>query len=107
MGFNLFATEGTADFLAQNGVKTTTLFKARSGKKPNLIDYLIGKKLDLVIDIPKTYAKDEITDGYLIRRRAIDSNIPLITNIQIARALVEAFERYKIEDLNIKPWSAY
>ncbi|MBI4994567.1 carbamoyl-phosphate synthase (glutamine-hydrolyzing) large subunit [Candidatus Peregrinibacteria bacterium] len=107
MGFNLFATEGTKEFLEQNNVAATTLHKAREGKKPNIINYLIEKKLDLVIDIPKTYARDEITDGYLIRRRAVDSNIPLITNLQIARALVEAIERYKIADLNIKPWSAY
>lgn len=107
MGFNLFATEGTAEFLKQNNIPVTVLHKARTGKKPNIIDYLVEKKLDLVIDIPKTYARDEITDGYLIRRRAVDSNIPLITNIQIARAIVEAIGRYKITDLNIKPWSAY
>ena len=80
---------------------------ARTGKKPNIIDYIIQKKLDLVVDIPKTYARDEITDGYLIRRRAIDSNIPLITNLQIGRALVEAFEKYKLDDLPIKAWGTY
>jgi carbamoyl-phosphate synthase large subunit len=107
MGYCLFATEGTAEFLKQNDIPVTALHKARSGKKPNIIDYLVEKKLDLVIDIPKTYAKDEITDGYLIRRRAIDSNIPLITNIQIARAVVDAIGKYKLEDLPIEPWSTY
>lgn len=107
LGFTLFGTDGTAAFLNENGVKTQILYKARSGKKPNIIDALMEKKLDLVIDIPKTYARDETTDGYLIRRRAIDSNIPLITNVQIARALVDALEKYSLETLSIKPWSAY
>lgn len=107
LGYNLFATEGTSKFLEENGVPVTMLHKAHSGKKPNIIDYLIDKKLDLVIDIPKTYARDEITDGYLIRRRAVDSNIPLITNIQIGRALVDAIERYNENTLNINPWSYY
>jgi len=107
LGYNLFATEGTSKFLKENGVPVTKLHKAHSGKKPNIIDYLIDKKLDLVIDIPKTYARDEITDGYLIRRRAVDSNIPLITNIQIGRALVDAIERYNENTLNVNPWSFY
>lgn len=107
LGFRLFATDGTAHFLQENGIRATVLHKARSGEKPNIIDYLIEKKLDLVIDIPKSYAHDEITDGYLIRRRAIDSNIPLITNLQIARALVSAIEQYKPSDLQIKPWRHY
>lgn len=107
LGYELYATEGTSQFLKENHVHVKTLHKARSGKSPNIINYLIEKKLDLVIDIPKTYARDEITDGYLIRRRAIDSNIPLITNLQIARAIVDAIGKYKLEDLCIKPWSAY
>ncbi|MEK7524674.1 MAG: carbamoyl-phosphate synthase (glutamine-hydrolyzing) large subunit [Patescibacteria group bacterium] len=107
LGFELFATEGTSKFLQENSVPVKTLHKARSGKKPNIIDALMNKKLDLVIDIPKTYAHEEITDGYLIRRRAVDSNIPLITNIQIGRALVDAIEQYSLDELLIKPWSAY
>lgn len=107
LGFNLFATEGTAKFLEENNVPAITLRKARSGKQPNIVDYLIGKKLDLVIDIPKSYGREEITDGYLIRRRAVDSNIPLVTNIQIARAVVDAIARYKLEDLQVKPWREY
>lgn len=105
--FKIFATEGTAKFLNQNNVDAEILYKARSGKKPNIIDYIVDKKLDLVIDIPKTYSREEITDGYLIRRRAVDSNIPLVTNVQIAKQLVEAFEKYNLDDLNIKPWTAY
>lgn len=107
LGYELFATEGTTAFLKENGLPVTLVHKARTGKKPNIIDFLIGKKFDLVVDIPKTYAREEITDGYLIRRRAVDSNIPLITNLQIARVLVEAMERYRLENLSIKPWSNY
>lgn len=107
MGYHLYATEGTAEFMRQNGVKIESVHKARSGKKPNIIDYLGDKKFDLVIDIPKTYSREDITDGYLIRRRAIDSNTPLITNIQIARALTDAFEKYTIDDLQIKGWGEY
>ncbi|PJC37310.1 carbamoyl phosphate synthase large subunit [Candidatus Peregrinibacteria bacterium CG_4_9_14_0_2_um_filter_53_11] len=107
LGFKLFATEGTAQFLKENKIRSTVLYKARSNKHPNILDYIAQKKVDLVIDIPKSYSTDEITDGYLVRRRAVDSNIPLVTNLQIARALVETFSRYSVDDLKIKPWSAY
>ncbi|MBP9718648.1 ATP-grasp domain-containing protein, partial [Candidatus Gracilibacteria bacterium] len=107
MGYTLCATEGTAEFLKENGISSTVLHKARSGKKPNILDYILDKKVDLVIDVPKSYSTDEITDGYLIRRRAIDSNIPLITNIQVARMLVESFKRYTVKDLQIKSWKEY
>jgi carbamoyl-phosphate synthase large subunit len=107
LGFKLSATEGTAAFLRQHGIEATVLHKARSGKQPNIIDAIREKRLDLVIDIPKSHSRDDITDGYLIRRRAVDSNTPLITNLQIARALVDAFERYTQETLEVKPWSAY
>ncbi len=106
-GFNLFATEGTSQFLAENGLTSTTLYKARDKKTPNILDAISGKKVDLVIDIPKSYSHDEVTDGYLIRRRAIDSNIPLITNVQVAKAITEALRRYTQDTLQIKPWSGY
>jgi carbamoyl-phosphate synthase large subunit len=107
LGFELFATEGTTQFLRENNLRVTLVHKAHSGKKPNIIDFLIEKKFGLVIDIPKTYAREEITDGYLIRRRAVDSNIPLITNLQIARVLVDAMERYSLSTLSPNPWSNY
>ncbi|MFC1647409.1 carbamoyl-phosphate synthase (glutamine-hydrolyzing) large subunit [Patescibacteria group bacterium] len=107
MGFNLFATEGTSDFLNENGIKNSKLYKVSTGKSPNILDYLEEKKLDFVIDIPKNYTRQEITDGYRIRRTAIDMNIPLITNLQISKMLIEAMARYKLEDLEIMSWSEY
>jgi len=107
MGFDLFATEGTSDFLKDNGVKNLKLFKVSTGKSPNIIDYIGEKKLDLVIDIPKNYTRQEITDGYIIRRKAIDMNIPLLTNLQVAKLLTEALKQYKIGDLEIKSWDEY
>jgi carbamoyl-phosphate synthase large subunit len=106
-GYNLFATEGTSQFLNENGVKNSLVHKVSTGKSPNLLDYLEKKKLDFVIDIPKNYTRREITDGYLIRRTAIDMNIPLITNVQVAKMLIEAFTKYKLEDLEILSWGEY
>lgn len=107
MGYNLFATEGTSDFLNENGIKNTKVFKVSSGKSPNIVDYINERKVDLVIDIPKNYTHQEITDGYLIRRRAIDMNVPLLTNLQVSRIMVEAIEKYTIDDLEILEWSEY
>lgn len=107
MGFALCATENTSRFLTENGIENTFLYKIRSDMKPNLLEVLGQKVIDLVINIPKNYSREEVTDGYLIRRKAIDFNIPLITNLQLAQAVVEALNRYKIEDLKIKDWAAY
>ncbi len=107
MGYELFATEGTSEFLKIQGIPNTMLHKIRSGKKPNVVDAISEKRIDLVLNIPKTYARDEITDGYLIRRKAIDYNIPLITNLQVAEVIVHALQLYKQDDLKIKSWDEY
>ncbi len=107
MGYQLFATEGTAAFLQEHGVKSTILHKIKSEKKPNILDAMAEKKIDLVINIPKNYTPDEITDGYLMRRKAIDLNIPLVTNLQVADVIVQALHLYKLEDLKIKEWNQY
>jgi len=107
LGFNLFATEGTSKFLNENGVKNSVVYKVSAGKSPNLLDYIEQKKLDLVIDIPKNYTRQEITDGYMIRRTAIDMNIPLLTNVQVSKMLIEAFARYDKDDLEIRSWGEY
>jgi len=107
MGFNLFATEGTSAFLKENGIENTKLYKVSAKKNPNILDYINQKKLDLVIDIPKNYTRQEITDGYMIRRRAIDMNIPLLTNVQVSKILIEAIQRYSLDDLEIKSWDEY
>jgi carbamoyl-phosphate synthase large subunit len=107
LGYKLYATPGTSDFLKENGIKNSKLYKVSSKKSPNLMNYLIKKKLDFVIDIPKNYTRQEITDGYKIRRHAIDMNIPLITNIQVAKTIVTAIEKYDLETLEIKAWDEY
>ncbi|MBI5421764.1 carbamoyl-phosphate synthase (glutamine-hydrolyzing) large subunit [Candidatus Peregrinibacteria bacterium] len=107
MGFSLFATFGTSKFLSENTVKNTLLHKISHPDTPNIAEYLDGRKLDLAIVIPQTYAKEELTDGYRIRRKAIDRNIPLITNAQVAKTLVRSLEKYRLEDLKIKDWEEY
>lgn len=107
MGYDLCATENTSRFLTENGITNTFLYKIRSDMKPNLLEVLGEKVIDLVINIPKNYSREEVTDGYLIRRKAIDFNIPLITNLQLAQNVVGALQRYKEEDLKIKEWSEY
>ena len=107
MGYELCATENTSRFLTENGINNTFLYKIRSDMKPNLMDVLGEKVIDLVINIPKNYSREEVTDGYLIRRKAIDFNIPLITNLQLAQYVVVALQRYKEEDLKIKEWGEY
>jgi carbamoyl-phosphate synthase large subunit len=107
MGFELYATEGTSVFLNEHNIKNTMLHKIRSPQKPNLLDALGQRKIDLVINIPKSYSHLEVTDGYLIRRKAIDLNIPLVTNLQVAEAIVEALQRYRLDDLKVKEWGEY
>jgi len=107
MGFKILATEGTHQMLKDHKIKSQLVHKIQSEKTPNIDDYLSNKKVDLVINIPRNYSPEEVTDGYLIRRRAIDANIPLITNKQIAKLLIETLEKYGIEDLETKAWDEY
>jgi carbamoyl-phosphate synthase large subunit len=114
MEFEIFATEGTADFFDQNGVACKKLYKistaakaGQGGKEPNLIDALSRKDFDLIINIPKHYSRENVTDGYMIRRKSIDLNIPLITNVQVARIIVEALSMYGKDDLKVKEWGEY
>lgn len=107
-GYNLFATAGTAKFLQDNKVDCTVLhWPDEEDKKPNTIDYIKEKKLDLVINIPKDHTHRELSNGYRIRRNAIDYNIPLITNARVASAFIYSFCKYSIEDLEIKSWGEY
>lgn len=107
LGFDLYATEGTSAFLKENNIKNTLVHKISNGHKPNLLDVMAQKKIHLVINIPKNYSHEEITDGYLIRRKAIDLNIPLVTNLQVAEVIAEALTRYGAGDLKIKEWKEY
>ena len=107
MGFNLYATEGTAKFLGQNEIKTTVLHWPLDKKEPNAQTYLQERRIDLVINIPKSLEEEELTNDYLIRRKAVDFNIPLLTNAQIAKLFIESIYKKKMEELEIKSWGEY
>jgi len=91
-GFELYATEGTAKFLESNGIKTTILHWPLDGKEPNASTYIAGGKIDLVINIPKSFEEVEITNDYLIRRKAVEFGVPIITNAELVRILAGALE---------------
>ena len=107
MGYNLYATEGTAKFLEENNVKTNILHWPLDKKEPSTLTYLQERKIDLVINIPKSLEEEELTNDYLIRRKAVDFNIPLLTNAQIAKLFVESIYKKKIEELEVKSWGEY
>ena len=112
LGFYIYATEGTHAFLAENGIRSKMVYKLfKAAREPNLsptmLDVLEKRAVDMVINIPKTYSKEEITDGYRIRRTAVDLNIPLITNLQVAEVLIDSIEKYGLKDLKIKAWDEY
>ncbi|MDR0907579.1 MAG: carbamoyl phosphate synthase large subunit, partial [Rikenellaceae bacterium] len=106
-GYNIYATRGTTDFLAQNGVSATVLHWPDSGEKPNTLDYIREKKIDLVINIPKNLSAEELNNDYTIRRSAIDFNVPLITNARLASAYILAFCNLTPSDIKIKAWDEY
>ncbi len=107
LGYRLFATEGTHAALKNHGIGSKLLHKIQSGMTPNIADAIRDKKVDLVINIPTSYSPEEVTDGYLIRRRATDNNIPLITNKQIAELIIESLALCKLKDLEVKSWEEY
>ncbi|MBN2273229.1 MAG: carbamoyl-phosphate synthase (glutamine-hydrolyzing) large subunit [Bacteroidales bacterium] len=106
-GFNLFATRGTAQFLEMNGIPATVLHWPDENKKPNTLDYLRNKMIDLVINIPKDLSKSELSNDYTIRRSAVDYNIPLITNARLASAFLMAICKLNIDDITVKSWDEY
>jgi carbamoyl-phosphate synthase large subunit len=107
LGVELYATQGTADFLARNDVETTVLRWPLEGGSPNALDYIKERKVDLVINIPKHFQKEELTNDYVLRRSAVDFGVPLITNRQLAERLSEALERVPIDQLRVRSWSRY
>lgn len=107
MGFKFYATKGTADFMRANNIKVKVLHWPLENKEPNVLTYIANKKIDLVINIPKNAQREELDNDYLIRRKAVDFNIPLITNIKLAKRLVEAMSNINLGDLKIKSWDEY
>lgn len=106
-GYAIYATEGTSKFLAENGVKSTVVSWPDEDGENKVMDMIAEHKFDLIINVPKNQTKRELTNGYRIRRGAIDHNIPLMTNVRLAKAFVEAFCSMKLEDIKIKSWQEY
>ena len=108
-GYKVYATQGTADYLNANGAKAIAVgWPDENGSNvPNVMDMIANHEFDLIVNIPKNHSSRELTNGYKIRRGAIDHNIPLMTNARLASAFIEAFCRIGIEDLQIKAWQDY
>jgi carbamoyl-phosphate synthase large subunit len=107
MGTTLYATRGTAEFLKSSGIDSQVLHWPLEETSPNVLEYLQSGKIDLVINIPKTFQEEELTNDYLIRRRAVDLGIPLVTNIRFAQRLVEAISQRGLDGLQIESYSHY
>ena len=107
-GYELYATGGTSRYLAENGVANTMVYwPSDEGKQPQALTLMHEHKIDMVVNIPKDLTQHELTNGYKIRRTAIDLNIPLITNSRLASAFIHAFCTLNLDDLEIKSWSEY
>ena len=108
-GYTIYATAGTAKFLNDNNVKATAVGWPDEDHKdlPNVMQMIADHKFDLIVNIPKNHTKRELTNGYRIRRGAIDHNIPLITNARLASAFIEAFCTLSQDQLQIKSWQEY
>ena len=107
MGVKIYATRGTGRFLKQNNIPVEVLYWPLEKKSPNVIEYIRDGKIDMVINIPKNYQREELTNDYLIRRAAVDYNVMLITNRQIATRFIEALYRKDRDGLMIKAWDEY
>ena len=108
-GYNIYATAGTAAFLNSHGITTTPVFwpDERPNAENNVMKMIAEHKFDLIVNIPKNHTKRELTNGYRIRRGAIDHNIPLITNARLAKAFIEAFCHMSQNEIQIKSWQEY
>jgi carbamoyl-phosphate synthase large subunit len=107
-GFNLYATGGTSKYLEENGIKNTRVYwPSEEGQQPQALDMLHNKQIDMVVNIPKNLTQHELTNGYKIRRAAIDLNIPLITNARLASSFINAFCTVNIDDIPIKSWDSF
>ena len=106
-GYKLYATGGTSRYLTENGIENTLVYWPSEEGQPQALDMLHNKEIDMVVNVPKNLSSGELTNGYKIRRAAIDLNIPLITNARLASAFIYAFCTQKLEDLDIKCWQEY
>ena len=107
-GYKLYATAGTHKFLEDNGIPSTRVSKpSEEGEFPDALQLIHERQIDMVVNIPRTLEKRELSDGYKIRRAAIDFNIPLITNARLATTFIRAFCKMGMDDIRIKSWDEY
>ena len=110
-GLTVYATRGTARYLNDNNVKATAVAwpdEEKSDEAPvQVMDLIANHEIDLIVNVPKNHSKRELTNGYRIRRAAIDHNIPLMTNVRLAKAFVRAFSHLSLEDIPVKSWQEY
>ena len=107
-GYRLYATAGTSRYLAENGVENTCCYwPSEEGKEPQALELLHQHEIDLVVNVPKDLSAGELTNGYKIRRAAVDLNIPLITNGRLASAFISAFCKMSPDDLTVRSWEEY
>lgn len=112
LGYNIFATEKTHEFLKKKGIKSKQVYKVYEDKRPNVVDLVSQRAVSLVINLSEKYESSrvfgkQVTDGYLIRRAAVDSNVPLFTDINAANFFVKAISKYTKNNLEIKSWREY
>lgn len=107
-GYKLFATGGTSKYLEDQGIENTRVYwPSDEGRHPQALDMLHNHEIDMVVNIPKDLTSHELTNGYKIRRAAIDLNVPLITNSRLASAFITAFCNVKLDEIDIKAWGEY
>ena len=106
-GYNIYATAGTAKFFEENGIDVKAVSWPDENGENNVMDMIQNHELDLIVNVPKNHTNRELTNGYRIRRGAIDHNIPLMTNVRLAKAFIEAFCALRMEDIKIKSWQEY
>jgi carbamoyl-phosphate synthase large subunit len=106
-GYQVYATPGTAKFFNENGVAATAVSWPDEEGENKVMDMIANHEFDLIVNVPKNHTKRELTNGYRIRRGAIDHNIPLMTNVRLAKAFIEAFTAMSEDDIKIKSWQEY
>lgn len=106
-GYTLYATEGTHRFLNENGIPAIRVYWPTEEGEPQLLDMVRSHKIDMVVNIPKNLTAKEISNGYKVRRAAVDLNIPLVTNARLASAFIDAFCELSLDDLSIRSWDEY
>ena len=103
----LYATKGTAEFMKERKIECEILHWPLENVKPNAVDFISDGEIDLVINIPKNFQEEEITNDYIVRRKATDHGVPLITDLKLAKRFIEALAHKTLEDIKEKSWDEY